>query len=282
MNIFKNSKGNGTKIIIGAAIVLAIIIFGGTATVSIYKTTPNSFESQTEFSSGEKQANAMFDENGNDLEESAMEQDSAASSNNGIVLTGADKTTGESGAEEYSITKDQSMKLQMSGMNTEMSQMKSRLAQIENESERSEKIGKDGINGKDGKDGIDGKDGVDGKNGEDGKDGRNGYNGISGQDGKDGKNGENGKDGEDGANGRDGVNGADGKNVFIMFSDNENGTAMTASPTNKRYMGVCNGNYETAPTDPAAYKWTKISEQTTEFVVGTGSNDPNKVYVTVY
>lgn len=277
----------GRIIVAGVAIGAVILIFGGYKVTEYVVRTPNASGGGAGGTAETMTMGTLF---GNSSSETESGENGSASTGNGktaVVLSGGEDGEDAEGsdAKGYNLSQDQSLKMQMTDMNTEMNQMKSRLAKIEGEDGTDGKAGKDGAPGKDGKDGKDGRDGIDGKNGEDGKPGRNGYNGVAGKDGEDGKDGKDGSDGEngrDGVNGADGADGADGRNVFIKFSDNADGTGMTSEPGNKRYMGVCNGDYEIAPTDPSKYQWTKISDQTAVFTPAPAPGEPNKVQIMIY
>ena len=66
--------------------------------------------------------------------------------------------------------------------------------------------------------------------------------------------------GEDGQPGIDGADGKDGTSAYfyVKYSANANGNPMVEIPDeNTWYMGVCSSTSATAPTDPAAYDWTR-------------------------
>lgn len=57
------------------------------------------------------------------------------------------------------------------------------------------------------------------------------------------------------------IQGIDGTYFYIRYAPVENPTAeqMTAKPTEDTvYMGVCSTSSDTAPTDPAAYNWSRV------------------------
>lgn len=69
---------------------------------------------------------------------------------------------------------------------------------------------------------------------------------------------QNGADGKDGANGKDGINGTSSY-FHVQYSAYSDGKNMSDTPTSATsYIGVCSSNSSTAPTNAAAYKWSRF------------------------
>ena len=84
--------------------------------------------------------------------------------------------------------------------------------------------------------------------GPEGPEGPPGYTPIKGVDYFDGVDGQDGQDGEDG----------DSSYLWVMYSQNSNGSGMVDNPTNAVYIGVATTTTPSKPTTPSAYKWSLI------------------------
>lgn len=69
------------------------------------------------------------------------------------------------------------------------------------------------------------------------------------------------------------IDGFNGLFFYIRYSENSDGRNMTEIPNEKsNYIGTCNTDEKTAPTDPARYTWAKIrGEQGSQGIAGTSS-----------
>jgi len=116
---------------------------------------------------------------------------------------------------------------------------------------------------------------IKGAKGDQGPRGERGLQGQSGSDGKNGKQGPRGgqglqgQSGSDGRDGKDGSDGKDGKNVYIVYSENADGSNYTSTPqSNSQYMGVATAY--TQPINASDYTWTKYKELQFEYSIDNG------------
>ncbi|MDQ0976608.1 phage minor structural protein [Neobacillus niacini] len=101
---------------------------------------------------------------------------------------------------------------------------------------------------------------------------------IKGIDGSDGQTPIKGVDYFDGV---DGINGTNGVSSFlwVRYSQNADGSAMTTSPTNAKYVGVATTTTDTAPTAITAYKWSLMKG--TDGIAGEDGVDGQTSYLHV-